>query len=82
VSEAGGLGVCLVDPAMHDERELQTLSRFCDGRVDVREGDDGPELRAQEFSASRRRGRRSIRRSATPTTDRRAKISDLIIQPR
>ena len=49
VSEVGGLGVFLVDPAMHDERELQTLSRFCDGRVDVREGDDGPELRAQGF---------------------------------
>lgn len=49
VSKVGGLGVFLVDPAMHDERELQTISQFCDGRVDVREGDDGPELRAQGF---------------------------------
>jgi len=49
VSKVGGLGVFLVDPAMHDERELRTISQFCDGRVDVRDGDDGPELRSRGF---------------------------------
>jgi hypothetical protein len=49
VSKVGGLGVFLVDPAMHDDRELQTISQFCDGRIDVREGSDGPELRSQGF---------------------------------
>ncbi|WP_049936517.1 DUF7504 family protein [Haloplanus natans] len=49
VSKVGGLGVFLVDPAMHDERELRTISQFCDGRIDVREGEDGPELRSQGF---------------------------------
>jgi hypothetical protein len=49
VSKVGGLGVFLVDPAMHDERELRTISQFCDGRIDVREGENGPELRSQGF---------------------------------
>jgi hypothetical protein len=51
VSKVGGLGVFLVDPAMHDERELRTIAQFCDGRVDVRgrEGESGPELRSQGF---------------------------------
>jgi len=49
VSKVGGLGVFLVDPAMHDDRELRTISQFCDGRIDVREGADGPELRSQGF---------------------------------
>jgi len=49
VSKVGGLGVFLVDPAMHDERELRTISQFCDGRIDVREGEAGPELRSQGF---------------------------------
>jgi KaiC/GvpD/RAD55 family RecA-like ATPase len=49
VSKVGGLGVFLVDPAMHDERELRTISQFCDGRIDVRKGENGPELRSQGF---------------------------------
>jgi hypothetical protein len=49
VSKVGGLGVFLVDPAMHDERELRTISQFCDGRIDVREGEDAPELRPRGF---------------------------------
>jgi PAS domain S-box-containing protein len=40
------LGVFLVDPALHDERELRTIAQFCDTRIDVREG---PELRSQGF---------------------------------
>ena len=46
VSKVNGLGVFLVDPAMHDERELRTIAQFCDARIDVREG---PELRSQGF---------------------------------
>ncbi|WP_251343702.1 DUF7504 family protein [Haloplanus halophilus] len=46
VSKVDGLGVFLVDPAMHDERELRTIAQFCDGRIDVREG---PELRSRSF---------------------------------
>jgi hypothetical protein len=37
VSKVDGLGIFLIDPAMHDERELRTISQFCDGRIDVRE---------------------------------------------
>ncbi|WP_435118592.1 DUF7504 family protein [Halolamina sp. C58] len=42
-----GLGVLLIDPAIHDDQTVRTLSQFCSGRIDVREGDDGPELRAR-----------------------------------
>jgi hypothetical protein len=49
VRQVDGLGVFLVDPAIHEEQELRTISQFCDGRIDVREGDDGPELRSRGF---------------------------------
>jgi len=42
-----GLGTLHVDPTIHDERTVSTLAQFCDGRVDVREGEDGPELRVR-----------------------------------
>lgn len=42
-----GLGVVLIDPSTHDERTVSTLSQFCSGRIEVREGDDAPELRAR-----------------------------------
>lgn len=44
IDTAGGLGVFVIDPSIHDEREVDTIARFCDGRIDVREGADGPEL--------------------------------------
>lgn len=45
VDSVDGLGVFLVDPAMHDDRTMSTLSQFCTGRIDVRETADGAELR-------------------------------------
>lgn len=42
-----GLGVLLIDPTIHDDRTVSTLSQFCAGRIDVREGEAGPELRAR-----------------------------------
>ncbi|QKY20122.1 hypothetical protein B4589_006910 [Halolamina sp. CBA1230] len=42
-----GLGVLLIDPTIHDDRTVSTLSQFCTGRIDVREGEAGPELRAR-----------------------------------
>ena len=42
-----GLGVLLIDPSIHDDRTVSTLSQFCAGRIDVREGGDGSELRAR-----------------------------------
>jgi KaiC/GvpD/RAD55 family RecA-like ATPase len=53
-----GLGVLLVDPTTHDEREVGTIAQFCTGRIDVREGDDGPELRVRGLSDHSREWRR------------------------
>lgn len=47
VSTADGLGVFVLDPSSHEDQTTQTLSQLFDGRIDVREGDDGPELRAR-----------------------------------
>lgn len=47
VSTADGLGVFVVDPSSHDDQTTQTLNQLFDGRIDVREGEDGPELKVQ-----------------------------------
>lgn len=47
IDSVDGLGVLLIDPSIHDDRTVSTLAQFCRGRIDVREGDDGPELRAR-----------------------------------
>ena len=47
ISTADSLGVFVIDPTSHDEQTTQTLSQLYDGRIDVREGDDGPELRVR-----------------------------------
>lgn len=47
IDSVDGLGVLLIDPAIHDDRTVSTLAQFCRGRIDVREGDDGPELWAR-----------------------------------
>jgi hypothetical protein len=47
IDSVGGLGICLLDPSMHEDQTVSTLSQFCGGRIDVREGDTGPELRAR-----------------------------------
>ena len=45
IDAVDGLGVLRIDPSIHDDRTISTLAQFCAGRIDVREGDDGPELR-------------------------------------
>lgn len=47
VRSVDGLGVFLVDPTTQDERAVNTMSQFCDGRIDVRYEGDAPELRAR-----------------------------------
>ena len=47
VKTADGLGAFVIDPSTHDERAVNTISHFCDGRIDVREGDDGRQLRVR-----------------------------------
>ena len=47
VDTVGGLGAFLLDPASHDEQVIRTLSQFCGGRIEVRNADGGPELRAR-----------------------------------
>jgi KaiC/GvpD/RAD55 family RecA-like ATPase len=47
VSSADGLGVYVIDPSSHDDQTTQTLNQLFDGRVDVREAEDGPELRVR-----------------------------------
>jgi KaiC/GvpD/RAD55 family RecA-like ATPase len=48
-----GLGVLLVDPAIHDDRTLGTVANFCDGRIQVREADPLPELRVRGIPGPR-----------------------------
>jgi hypothetical protein len=47
IDSVDGLGVLLIDPAIHDDRTVSTLAQFCRGRIDVRDGDDAPELRSR-----------------------------------
>jgi len=47
IDNADGLGVMLVDPRVHDDRTLGTISQFCDGRVEVEERDGKPHLRTR-----------------------------------
>jgi len=47
VSSADGLGVYVIDPSSHDDQTTQTLNQLFDARIDVREGDDGPEMRVR-----------------------------------
>jgi hypothetical protein len=45
IDSVDGFGLLLVDPTNHEEQAVSTLAQFCDGRVDVRDDGDGPELR-------------------------------------
>jgi hypothetical protein len=47
IDSVDGLGVLLIDPAIHDDQTVSTLAQFCRGRIDVRDGVEGPELRAR-----------------------------------
>ena len=49
VAASDGFVVLVVDPAATDEREVSTLTQFCDGRIDLRNEGDGPELRIKGF---------------------------------
>ncbi|ACV47545.1 MULTISPECIES: DUF7504 family protein [Halomicrobium] len=50
VRAADGLGVCAVDPAAHDERTIRSVAQAFDGRVELREGDAGHQLRVRGLS--------------------------------
>ena len=47
VNSVDGLGVLFIDPSTHDERTVNTLAQFCGGRIEVRDGENGPELRSR-----------------------------------
>lgn len=51
IDSVGGLGICLLDPSMHEQQTVSTLSQFCGGRIDVRDSDEGPELKARGFGS-------------------------------
>ena len=53
IDSVGGLGVLFVDPSNHDERAVNTVAQFCSGRIDVREGEAGPELRVGGLGGDR-----------------------------
>mgnify|MGYP000424436083 FL=1 len=50
IRAADGLGVCAVDPAAQDERTIQSVAQAFDGKVELRQHDDGHELRTHGFS--------------------------------
>ncbi|MFC7026602.1 hypothetical protein ACFQJ5_01650 [Halomicroarcula sp. GCM10025324] len=47
IRTADGLGVCVLDPDAHDDRVVGSIAQSFDGRIDVRAGDDGPEIRVK-----------------------------------
>ena len=47
IDSVDGLGVMLIDPTTQDERTVRTIGQFCGGRIDVRDGDAGLELRTR-----------------------------------
>lgn len=47
IDSVDGFGVFLIDPDTQDERTVSTVGQFCGGRIEVRDGDDGPELRTR-----------------------------------
>lgn len=49
----GGLGAFLLDPETQDERTVRTIAHFCDGRIQVREGEANPELRVRGIPGPR-----------------------------
>lgn len=47
IASTDGLGVFLIDSTAQDQRVVNTITQFCDGRIDVRESADGSELRVR-----------------------------------
>jgi hypothetical protein len=53
IDSAGGLGVFTLDPTTHDTQTVNTLSQVADGRIDIREPEEGDadgELRIRGLS--------------------------------
>ncbi|MCD2200786.1 hypothetical protein LPA44_12880 [Halobacterium sp. KA-4] len=47
IDAVDGIGVFCIDPGMHDEQTVSTITQFCSARIDVRETESGQELRAR-----------------------------------
>lgn len=47
IDSVDGFGVFLIDPETQDERTVSTVGQFCGGRIEVRDGDGGAELRTR-----------------------------------
>lgn len=47
ISTTGGLGVLAIDPTIHDTQDVNTFAQIADGLIELREADDGTELRTQ-----------------------------------
>lgn len=45
ISSIGGLGVFVIDPTTHDESTVNTLKQLFDGMIELRNGDEGREVR-------------------------------------
>lgn len=54
IDAVDGIGVFVVDPGMHDQQTVSTLTQFCSARIDVRETETGQELRARGVPAQTR----------------------------
>lgn len=53
VAAVDGFGALRIDPTTQDDLTVNTIAQFCDGRIDVREREDGadrPELRVRGLS--------------------------------
>lgn len=47
VRSAGGLCACAIDPSTQDERTINSLAHAFDGKVELRRGEEGSELRVR-----------------------------------
>lgn len=45
VASADGLGMIAIDRTAHEDQAVSTIQQLCDGRIEVRKGGDGGELR-------------------------------------
>lgn len=46
VRQSDGLGLYTLDEGCHDHETVATIEQLFDGRIELREGEDGPEIRA------------------------------------
>jgi hypothetical protein len=47
IRTADGLGICAIDPSAHEDQVVNSIAQPFDARIDVREADDGLELRVK-----------------------------------